>query len=394
MDFFVNGHEWFTRTVVDGEIPYLVPLPRAGEYLNGIKKATWVERYAEPGEFTIEAKASSGLIDQCPVSTYISHVLSDDMMIVENHEVINEKDKEPTIKISGRSMMSVYGQRQVGSQSAANDPIIGENDIVIPADYLGEQIALFIRHHTHGQVYTPPDIDGVWNQGDDMDWPTYSQASYQGEQIARKIEPGLLLDRVIELLGIADLGVKFERRLDSWGLFIVHNGTDRPNTIFSWDNGDFEQLEYLFSNKSYYTAAFVHGSKLWVNVNGTPETSDFGGVLRRTAILDASDIDGFLTTLTTSGQINSIAAKMTTRGEEFIRKQKYTNVTRVEVSPNSNWKYRRDYKIGDTVYISNGLYNELIPMRVVEHAETLDENGVTNIPTLVPIGTGLNLPPT
>lgn len=380
MDFYVGGHYWVNN---EFDVPYLVPREYDAHCLNGIEKAIWVERYAEPGEFTIEAKLSSGLLDLCPVSSFISHVDSDDLMIVENHEIIRERDKEPIIKISGRSMMIVYEQRQVGSQTAVLSSTIDPDfyEDLIPADYLTAQIALLIRHHTFGQVYSGTSIDGVYNYGDDMAWNTQDYGGSEDEQVDRVIERGSLLDRVVELLKIQDLGIAFNRRDDT---FRVHGGVDRNEVVFSWDNGDFEHLEYLFTNKGYYTAALVYGNKIWVNVNTVPEVGFKGDYFRRTAALDASDIDGFLTTTPTTTQRNQILAKMTTRGQEFIRQQKYTSLSRVEISSNSRWVYRRDYYIGDKVYVDNG-YNQLEAMRVVEYAETLDENGITRIPTLVPL---------
>ena len=392
MDFFVCRVSWSTN---ENDVPYFYPYMDYGTILNNIERASWVERYNEPGEFSIEAKKSSGILELAPVGSFISHILSRDFMIVENHEIIHEKDKEPTIKISGRSILSILEQRQVGSQPAAGSTLINPDNYedFLEANDTWKQIALLMDHHMYGLIspdWVPKDYTQCWHSGDEMFPQTYADDRYDlegnplhGEQVDRVIERGPLLDRVLELLAIDDLGVRFDR----WGIssqngFTVHWGDENTGVVFSWDNGDFDHLEYLYSNKSYKTAALVVGSKIWVNVDGTPEITHYG-LSRRTAICDGSDIDGFLTAAPTTTQRNQIVAKMTTRGHEFIRKQIYTNITRVEISSDSKYRYRSDYQIGDIVKIETD-DGTLVKMRVIEHAETLDENGITNIPTLVP----------
>lgn len=57
------------------------------------------------------------------------------------------------------------------------------------------------------------------------------------------------------------------------------------------------------------------------------------------------------------------------------------DIVEAVVSNKSKYKYGVDYNIGDVVTV-NGKYGISKQMRVVEHALTLDENGITSIPTL------------
>lgn len=58
-----------------------------GVPIHGYTSAMWVERYRVPGEFEIEAPLSSGLQDELPLGTVISHIDTLDAAIVENHEI-------------------------------------------------------------------------------------------------------------------------------------------------------------------------------------------------------------------------------------------------------------------------------------------------------------------
>ena len=92
------------------------------ELVENWDSVTWIERFNEPGEFTIESKISSGVEQDLPIGTLISHINTSEMMIVENHEIHVEEDQETTIKITGRSFTSFLENRYVGSQIMLGDP--------------------------------------------------------------------------------------------------------------------------------------------------------------------------------------------------------------------------------------------------------------------------------
>ena len=54
-----------------------------------------------------------------------------------------------------------------------------------------------------------------------------------------------------------------------------------------------------------------------------------------------------------------------------------------KVNKNCRYKYKEHYNIGDIVWVS-GDYDATTIMRVTEHAQVLDENGESSIPTLTP----------
>src|SRR5262245_1582376 len=79
-----------------------------GEFINGIKTALWFERYWKLGEFKLTAKASSGLKELLPLGTFISHLRSQEIMTVRDHEIDSEVDGDPDIIITGDSFHSFF----------------------------------------------------------------------------------------------------------------------------------------------------------------------------------------------------------------------------------------------------------------------------------------------
>src|SRR6478735_7894203 len=98
----------------------------SGQYINGVESLMWVERYLEPGEFEIKAPLSSGLRDFLPLGTLISHIDTMEVMIVENHQVIEEETADPTIVITGRTFDTYLENRIVGMNLARAGSTLSE----------------------------------------------------------------------------------------------------------------------------------------------------------------------------------------------------------------------------------------------------------------------------
>lgn len=107
-----------------------------GESINGWESISWIERYRDPGAFELKARLSSGLKDFLPIGTVISHAKTLEIMIVENHEVIEDVDEDPSLKITGRSFDSYLEQRVVGAnQNWASPPAVIPNYTLWPMRY-------------------------------------------------------------------------------------------------------------------------------------------------------------------------------------------------------------------------------------------------------------------
>ena len=343
-----------------------------GEFINNAQRIMWVERYAEPGEFEIEAPLSSGLMDFLPLDTLISHVDTTEVMIVENHEISQEVEGDPTLKITGRSFVSYLENRFAGVNLVRSSSAITE--YIIAAGYSWNQIVTLINDH----IGTPATAnDRLTN--------VLAQTSVSGTGISemRSVSRADVLKCVMDLLPVDDLGIRTIRRnpfgigSSTQTLLDIYAGVDRSDeVIFSWLGGDLDQANYLFSNKNNKNSALVFGQYVYRMVDTGPTN-----YARRMLIVDATDLDGHLSTAPTGSALVTLLAQMDIRGRTALKNQNNIAITQSDISKTTQYQYRRDYDIGDLITI-DGNFNEMAVMRVVEYAEIEDENGESGHPTL------------
>lgn len=371
MDLFKFTHP--TKT----NLTYGVPI-------HGYSSAMWVERYRDAGEFEIEAPMSSGLWEFLPLGTIISHVDTYDACIVENHEITEEKDAEATIKISGRTFDAWLENRVLGSyftHGTSTPPFV---EYALEADNTWDQAVLMINNHISTDGSENGDIDDSLND----DILAVTNLSGSGISETRTIKRGSLHTRVMEVLALEDLGLRFVRKNPSGTIgdtdisqLLVHRGIDRSSSIiFSSANGDIDSAQYLWTMKKMKNAALVQGRYVELLVLPTATGYD-----RRVMFVDASDIDGSLTTVPSGGTLTSIQTKMQRRGRQALAQQNEIDIAQIDISSLVPTRYRRDYDIGDIVSV-NGNYGTLAKRRVVEYVEIEDENGESGHPTLAVLG--------
>lgn len=348
-----------------------------GEFINKWDSVMWVERYRETGEFEIKAKVSSGLKDFLPIGTFISHVDTMEVMIVENHEIDEELEDDPVITITGRSLESFLENRFVGVNLARASNVI--SDYTLINNYTWHQAVIMINQH----IYT---IEGA-NIDDSFGNIYASTASIgpPGTSTERTIDRISLLQAVQDLLVIDDLGIKTIRRntfavegFSSHTALHVYRGEDKSSkVIFSWKGGHISGANYLFTNKNLKNCAYVVGRYVFVVVDGTATKYD-----RRMLLVPADDIDGnYSASDITGGVLAALVNKMTIRGRQALKKHNSITISQADISKTTTFKYRRDFNVGDLVTL-DGNFGQTAVMRIVEYAEIEDENGESGHPTL------------
>lgn len=354
-----------------------------GKVLNGIRKATWVERYVDPGEFTFVSPVSSNLRTELPIGSLISHIDTEEVMIVENHEIDEDvRDAEPEITITGRSLDSFLEQRIVG-EDIETYVILGDrlvlsyNDYILEFDTSWEQARYIIDQHiTNPFASIEAQIEGfvpIANQ-------QHIGSSTTQERIMRK---QTLWSAVMELLGVDDFGIRIVRpnagNVDPTTTeFRIHNGVDRRDSvIFSYAFGDLERSKYFWSVKSLKTDFYSVSTRFETR-------SDYAsGLNRRTMLVDCTDMDQHLTDDDAGDSLITypIEKAMDVRGQQGVQAQRATAILSTDISKTTQYKFRRDYQVGDLV-TANGNYDISNVMRVTEYVEFQDENGESGYPTL------------
>lgn len=349
-----------------------------GQIINGLKSKMWIERYREGGEFTLVANADTNMRETLPIGSIISHVGTTEVMMVENHEISDVRGKETEIVITGRGFETFLENRIVGSNK--NYPTVtAPADYNLAAAFTWNQAVSLISDHILASFL----ID------DNNQIPFVSimtTVTGSGVSAARVIKLGDLYSALMELLAVDDLGIKIIRP-GPWSpltagspniAIVIHKGVNRSSQImFSYDTGEIESADYLWSNKQLKNAALVSGRWVEVLVPGT--AFDFS---RRMMYVDASDLDEKYAAAPTGVTLTAVKASMTQRGLEALAAQKDIALTKAEVSKDATRAvYRTDFDVGDTITV-NGDYNETSSMRVSEYVEIDDEEGVRGYPTL------------
>lgn len=352
-----------------------------GQAINGYDSVAWTERYQDPGSFEIKARLSSGLRDFLPEGTLISHIGTLDVMMVENHQIVEDTDVDPILTITGRDLDCILEQRIVGQNwNWASPPSSLEvSQYVLDANFSWIQAVELINEHIKtGTVITAGDAIPLFEA-------VHSVSLVSGVSEARTLARGEVLKHLTDILKVDDLGSRVIRRNSFSGYpgstsvttTVIHDGEDKRNSvIFSTKNGDIDSADYLWSIKSMKTSALVTGKFVETMVHGS-ET----GIDRRVMHVDGSDIDGHHETIPTGGTLTAVRAAMTTRGNQALRAQKRLALSRIDISSTPTYEYRKDYNIGDLVSVDSS-YGPVDTMRVVEHVEIVDETGESSHPTL------------
>lgn len=354
-----------------------------GEIVNGLTSKMWVERYGKNGEFTLVGYASSGLRDELPEGTFISHVDTDVIMTVEDHEINSTKDREAMIKITGRSYEQPILENRISEPPRAYPFVDGTQDYEQPTEEAHWQIVNFIN----GLI----DPGHVYYAADGITWiSVYSWIPDGVISAARFVRHGrTAIETISEWLAAEGYSLKVIRPgpltrtsgviPDENTVIAVINGVDRTDTaVLSFDLGEIEQANYFWSSRPKKTVGIVHSKWLGVR-SGTPET----GINKRAVFVDASGLDNNLNAAPTGATLTNLQNGMSKRGLDVVTKSKASSILDVQVSKEgTHLVYRKDYGIGDIIMVQ-GEYNATAPFRVSEYVEIEDENGMGGYPTLV-----------
>lgn len=354
-------------------------LMQQGQIINGLISKMWVERYADAGEFSFVADASSNLRKLLPIGSFVSHVDTSEIMIVENHEINDVAGQNSQIIITGRGFETFLENRIVGSNKEF-PTTDGNGDYTLAAGYSYNQIVNLLNDH----IYAADLIDV--NNALYYTLVTTELSGAIGENIARTVKRDTVYQRVLDLLAIDNLGIRIFRP-GPWSTLgpgspntaiDIHQGQDkRSSIIFSHDTGEITSADYLWSNKNLKNAALIFGR--WVTTSVVPSAVAYG---RRWMMVDASDIDQSYSTAPTGTSLTSVVSAMQQRGKAALSAQNDVALTKAEVSKNAaNTKYRRDFNVGDLITVL-GSYNETTTMRISEYVEIEDQTGESSYPTL------------
>lgn len=352
---------------------------RGGRFLNlGLEDSvTWTEKYRDAGEFKIVTTIDSGLKDQLPVGTLVSHVDTKEVMRVDRHLISDSGEGLSKLEIVGSSFEKrVLMHRVVGSNRSFPTSSVPA-DYQIPAWSTQTQAHSLITHHIN---YDPGES---WLVDPDDEVPYVRSSTSLVATLTvedRAIKPGSLYDRVLEILAVDNLGIRSTRpgvNQDDT-LLVIHQGVDRSSTvILSDEKGDILSAEYLISDEMEKNCVLITGKWVQTRILGTKTKS-----ARRWLHIDGTSIDQDQETNPTGTARTWIISAMQARGREALARHNNVSITSVEVDHEQlSVTFRKDYDLGDIVLVAGG-YNGTAKKRVTEFVEIDEPSGSTRYPTL------------
>lgn len=349
-----------------------------GEIINGLTSKMWIERYLKNGEFTLVAPLGTGLKEFLPVGTFISHINTTEVMIVENHEIKDDQGSEAVLTITGRGLETFFENRVVNTNRSF--PVApGLIEYSLSADYTWNQVVKLLSDHLL-----------IFNLVDDNNAFDYANIETSvtgtGASVARTIPRGDLYTAMLNLLKIDNLGIKVIRP-GPWSPLgasspnidiVIHKGVDRTSSvIFSYDRGEVISSDYLQTIKTLKNAALVTGK--WVEVAVIPAATGYN---RRWMFINASDIDQAQTVAPGDPTLTAIRNSMIQRGNDALMAQTLLELSKAELTKEATKAvYRVDYDVGDLITIV-GDYSTTTTRRVTEYVEIEDASGERSYPTL------------
>jgi hypothetical protein len=370
--------------------------------VNDILKVKWIERYREPGEFSITAYPTDAIRTRLALGTLITHLETQDVMMVEDHEIDESGDSDAVIIITGRSLFAFLDHRIASPNNSSlvfpTSGLPGSKDTPNVYNFLPDTTVNITKQLIRDQIGSYPSGSPLNSSRDTLPRVQVTSTFVGTDPIGaigtdpekdKVVSRGQLLPQVIALLESMDAGIKILRPIPSASgasaiaiTFQIHKGVDKSETaIFSNDFGDLESTRYFWSNRKYRTSAFVVSdfyARVMRPLTGT------GGFNERILYVDASDAipkDAIRPAEADLDQTAAFQNILQSRGEEALGASKLEQYLETNITPSSRLKYRKDYNIGDLVYI-RGNYGVSTKMRVVEYAEFEDETGESGVPTV------------
>ena len=333
----------------------------------------WTERFSKTGDFELYLAASAQAADTYKKEYYLRDDLSDDLMIIEDHEIETDPDDARFLKVTGRSLSSVLDRRIIWGQMN-----------------LSGNLQNGIRSILNSQVISPTDpnraLPFTFKNSTDINITSIVMEDQQlyGDNVLEVIE---------SLCETYDIGftVKFDDDTKKYvfelvaGIDRTYDQTQRPQVIFSPDFDNLESGKYVSSIATKKTAALVGGEgegsarkRQGVSAPGGALT----GLDRREMFVDASGIssdtdDGTLTT----AQYNAL---LTQEGKKALAENKATEVFDGTISKSSNLTFKTDYFLGDKVQMEDE-YGHTSVSRITEYIRSTSDTGLEEYPTLTTI---------
>lgn len=357
----------------------------------------WAERFQLLGDFELVTQDVEGVSKLLPERSFCSLRDSDTVMWVDSHDIQENSDGVDELTVVGRSLDFILTRR------------IWKN-----APY-GKKLTMAKKYSVRQAVEV-----WVWNAicngtGNDRiktsaTYPAANQLpnvvvtdsippSSDGPDQARKVQNGYVYDQMQTFLSSGKIGLRIIRpngtrgrvvQVASDGTFSTDSVADisdlrfdfyrgrdvSDRVVFSAKAGHLVEPKYFFSSQQLMTGAFVDGDPrehYYTDPDIVPGTN--AGWNRLDGYVDGGSKD-------TGVDADDFEESLEDLGLRTVRHDgAHINAVDGDISPHTNFKYGKDYKLGDRVMVQ-GRYGAHAKKWVTEFIRSQDKDGEVGAPTL------------
>lgn len=340
--------------------------------IDAYRSMIWTDRYNEAGDFELYTEVSGEVLKYVMKDYYLTIQDSDRTMIVDDIQVISDREVGNHIKITGKSLeilldrRIVWGLRELNTSLQNGIKALLNENIISPSDS-NRKIPNFIFQDSSDSKITNLTL----------------KQQYTGDSIY-EIVNSLCFDNDIGYKLILDEQNRFIFSLYT-GIDRSYNQTVNPFVIFSPSYENLVDSNYYDSNANLKTIALIGGEDSGNSRRYTTYASSSAtGVDRRELFVDARDIQSEYRSEDGTEHKMSDAeynAALQNRGKEKLAEYTSNTAFEGEVESKNSFIYKEDYYLGDIVQIENE-YGFQGTARITEVVASVDESdGYSLYPT-------------
>lgn len=356
------------------EIYTLDPLFRRERVVDKFESLIWTERFQDLGEFELILPQSFQAQNFFKANTKLALNETYRCMNVETLEDYVDDEGRQLTKVTGHSIETILDDR--AAYNVKDDLTANPSWVINLAPMAAAQ-----------KIFNDICRDGVVDVHDVI--PFLSATSIfpadtlpvYGGTVKFEFDPQSVLEAIKGIAQLYDFGFRLVRNLDTSQLvFNIYAGSDRtsaqttyPPVIFSPELENLANPHELSSVNGAKNIAYVYSPVGFEQVVPDDVDPDTEGFERQILVVKADDITDPTPAIAT--------ALMIERGKQELSKHRNFGVFDGEVTQYSQYKYDRDYFLGDLIETRNssGTANY---MRVSEQIFVSDAEGDRTYPTL------------
>lgn len=331
--------------------------------VDDIRSMVWTRKFQDVGTMELETPFTTRYREMLVRGNFITNGKGGDVRIINAVSFKKDNDGIDTIQVSGEDPLMLMSRR-----------IISEDDYGTVTQDRGLLVANYINRNTTGAKRGIPYIKCVLGYRD-----------YIGEEISFSFNAGTsVLDIIRNLLNATKLGIRTELDFDT--RYIVYHIVRSENkgassitpVVLSYDWGTLGEHDYSESDLNYVNV--IYNWWEWDDESSSTPPSNWHGepvmFITHDEITGADRREGLGKTYTTATLGDAQAAALA----DYHIEATELNVFNGSLNENSGYEYKKDYDLGDIVFMTNKEWDVAAEKVITSITETYD-NGFLSVST-------------